>query len=97
MSSFDPSLTELFDDYASISSQIQEEKKIGGKPTVSIPCEIVKETAKAILLKVWDSEDCIHAVWFPLSTVHEIHHSTTENEKTRVVVDKWIADKNLPE
>ena len=58
------------------------------QPPVTVTGRILRETAAALLLEVEGT-----GIWFPLSTVHEIHHSDSDPYSSRVVVDQWIAQR----
>ena len=58
------------------------------RPPVTVVGKILHETASAILIEVEGT-----GIWFPLSTVHEIHRNPTDVWSSSVLVDHWIADK----
>ena len=58
------------------------------RPPVIVTGKILHETANAILIEVEGT-----GIWFPLSTVHEIHPNPEDVWKSTVKVDWWIADK----
>ena len=55
------------------------------RPAVTVAGKILHETDKAVLLEVEGT-----GIWFPLSTIYEIHRNPADPS---LVVEYWIADK----
>ena len=58
------------------------------RPAVTVTGKILHETSAAILIEVEGT-----GLWFPLSTVHEIHRNPTDVYSSSILVEHWIADK----
>lgn len=58
------------------------------RPPVTVIGKILHETSAAILVEVEGT-----GIWFPLSTVHEIHRNPTDFWSSQVIVEHWIAEK----
>ena len=56
--------------------------------TVTVYGKILHRTSAAILIEVEGT-----GIWFPYSTVSEIHENSADVWNSHVVVSKWIADK----
>ena len=78
-----------FEGFSCIPDDLYESltaSELGEKVLTQI--EKVWEEANAILIEVEGT-----GIWFPLSTVHEIHSNPEDVWKSTVKVDWWIADK----
>ena len=58
------------------------------RPAVTVAGKILHETDKAVLLEVEGT-----GIWFPLSTIYEIHRNPADPYASSLVVEYWIADK----
>lgn len=56
--------------------------------SVSVTCDIVRETDEAILINAYEEQ-----YWIPMSQVEEIHKPLGRNTDCEVVMTRWIAEK----
>lgn len=52
-------------------------------------CTIVRETDKAILVRIGDQDD--NEVWIPKSQIHDDSDIWKEGESGRLIITEWIA------
>ena len=65
-----------------------------GKPAIEIKGEIMRQTGKAICIKMHlPANSEIHETeqWIPISQIEEIHPKTENEEFDKLIITEWIA------